>query len=101
VSASPTDWHAVAVARLTRVLGERAGRETMRKALAAIGVAELATADDLGRLAVDLRGRGGFEAAIGELLSVHVAMYRAPSQERLRQAFNEAEAPAEGAPRRP
>ena len=80
MSPHPTDWHAVALTRLTRVLGERAGSETMKKALAAMGVAELATADDLGRLAAELRGWGGFEAAVGELLSVHVAMYRPPAK---------------------
>lgn len=70
-----TDWNGIALNKLTRVLGERAGRQTMSEALSAIGVDELRSAEDLRRFANELSGRGGFAAALGGLLGVHAAMY--------------------------
>jgi hypothetical protein len=75
MSPSPTDWNAVAAAKLTRVLGERAGRAALDDALSALGIPALRSADDMRRCAEHLQERGGFAGAVGGLLSVHAAMY--------------------------
>lgn len=75
----PTAWNDVAIAKLTRVLGERPGRELMTETLATLGIAEIASADQLRDFATILSRKGGFAAALGALLSVHAATYGAPT----------------------
>lgn len=75
----PTAWNDVAVAKLTRVLGEKPGRDLMTTTLATLGIAEITSADQLRDFAKILAGNGGFAAALGALLSVHAATYGAPT----------------------
>jgi len=70
-----TDWHGVAIAKLTNVMGERTGKELGRAVLEELGLETIASASDLRRVASALAARGGFAAAVGGLLSVHAAMY--------------------------
>lgn len=69
----------VSIAQLTRdklvkVLGsEKAGR-VEREVLEEIGLRELSTADDLLRFARALEKRGGFESALGAMLSVQAVL---------------------------
>jgi len=72
---APTEWHAVAAARLTSVLGAAKGEATLAGALRAVGLERVATAADLHRLAQHLSATGGFTSAVGGLLSVHAVMY--------------------------
>ena len=71
----PTEWHAVAVAKLTNVLGDSAGRELMHEVLLQIGLDKLRSASDLRHFAEALGLRKGFAAAVGGLLSLHATMY--------------------------
>jgi len=75
MSGDTTAWQAVALSKLTRVLGERAGREALARALAETGLAEIFSSEDLRRVALALAAQGGFAGAVGGLLGVHAAMY--------------------------
>lgn len=70
-----SDWNSVALGKLTKVLGERAGRELMKEGLLELGVDELRSAGDLRRFANRLAAKGGFAAAVGGLLNLHATMY--------------------------
>jgi hypothetical protein len=72
---APTEWNAIALAKLTNVLGESVGRELMKEVLHEIGVDELRSATDLRSFARALGDRKGFAAAVGGLLSLHATMY--------------------------
>jgi len=72
---APTEWNAVAMAKLTNVLGESVGRELMKEVLHEIGVVELRSAGELRSFAKALGERKGFAAAVGGLLSLHATMY--------------------------
>ena len=72
-----TDWHGVALAKLTKVMGERAGRELASSVFSELGLEKIGSAEDLRRVASALTRRGGFAAAVGGLLDVHAAMYEA------------------------
>jgi len=72
-----TDWHGVALAKLTHVMGERAGPELAVSVLRELGLEKLRSAEDLRRFASMLSSKGGFAAAVGGLLGVHAAMYEA------------------------
>lgn len=74
---SPRDWNAVALAKLTHVLGHVAGSRVMTEILATIGKKELASAADLRTFAGALSAKEGFAGAIGGLLSLHATMYDA------------------------
>lgn len=71
----PTEWNAVAAAKLTTVLGERPGRELMTQVLASVGLESLRSAADLRRFATALRVHGGFAEPLAGLLSLHATMY--------------------------
>lgn len=75
----PTAWNDVAIAKLTRVLGEKPGRDLMTATLGTLGVEEISSADQLRDFAMVLSSKGGFAAALGALLSVHAATYGAPA----------------------
>lgn len=74
-----TDWNAVAHAKLTRVLGEDAGRRAMAEVLEHLGIECLRSVEDLRRFADELRRRGGFTAAVAALLSLHATLYGVPA----------------------
>lgn len=72
---APNDWHGVAVAKLTKVMGDEAGAALARAVLDEIGLAALGSSADLRRFADALSARGGFEGAVGGLLALHATMY--------------------------
>lgn len=59
-----------ALAKLVRVLGEPLGLRAFEAALAAAGLREIRSADDLYAFSEQLSRRGGYEAAVGGLLGV-------------------------------
>jgi hypothetical protein len=64
------DLSALALAKLSRVLGPERGGRVFAETLAAARMTTLSTADDLYAFAEHLSRRGGIEAAVGGLLSV-------------------------------
>ncbi len=74
-----TDWNSVAHTKLTRVLGETAGRRVMAEVLDHLGLDKLRSVEDLRRFADELRPLGGFTAAVAGLLSLHATLYGSPS----------------------
>lgn len=72
---SPTDWQAIAEARLGSVLGPAKGSAALTDGLRALRLERLASARDLHRFAQYLIASGGFTSAVGGLLSVHAVMY--------------------------
>ena len=71
----PTEWHAVAAAKLVAVLGDVRGAVALDGALRATGLQRISTASELYRVSQHLSGSGGFAAAVGGLLSVHAVMH--------------------------
>ncbi len=65
---------ALAVGKLTRVLGPERGPRVFAETLASARIATLETADDLYVFAESLARRGGIEAAVAGLLSVAAVM---------------------------
>jgi hypothetical protein len=64
------DMHALALHKLTNVLGPEQAHVIMRETLQRLGVARLDTPDDLYRFAQQVSARGGFAGAVGSLLGV-------------------------------
>lgn len=77
----PTVYAELALDTLTRVLGVERARRIYADTLNSAALGELRTADDLYTFAQQLSTRGGFEAAVGGLLSV-AAVLRGASGER-------------------
>jgi hypothetical protein len=77
----PTDWNAVALGKLTKVLGAERGNRAMTEALRALTLDSLTSADDLYRFARHLAAGGGFVGAVGGLLSLHAVMHGARGAE--------------------
>ncbi|WP_147444804.1 hypothetical protein [Corallococcus sp. CA053C] len=75
------DWHGVAVAKLTSVLGPARGSAALEEALRATGLTHITSADELHRFAQALVHAGGFAGAVGGLLSVHAVMHGASRSE--------------------
>jgi hypothetical protein len=73
-SASQESLASLARTKLSRVLGEAQGQRIFSETLAAMQLAELETADQLYAFGEQLTSRGGFEAAVGRLLSVAAVM---------------------------
>ena len=71
------DWSGIALAKLTNVLGDAAGRKVFEEVMSAIGKKELCSSADLRLFAQTLLTRGGFAGAIGGLLSLHATMHGA------------------------
>jgi hypothetical protein len=61
---------ALALEKLTRVLGAERGRRVFDEVLAASQLTVLESPDDLYAFSVHLGRRGGFEAAVGAMLGV-------------------------------
>ena len=72
---SPTDWHGVAFAKLTKVMGDAAGEGLALSVLEEIAIERVSSAKDLRNFAVALSKRGGFATAVGALLTLHATMY--------------------------
>lgn len=72
--ASEEDMEAMALSRLSRVVGGETARRVFAETLQAIGLAKLVTPDDLYLFAGVLSNRGGFEGAVGGLLAVTAVM---------------------------
>jgi hypothetical protein len=70
-------WDEAAMGKLTRVLGRETGMDVYTQALHTLGMAQLASADDLHRFAQHVAGLGGFAGAVGGLLSVHSVIHGA------------------------
>lgn len=69
-----TDWHMVALSKLTKVMGDRAGRELMSSVLGEVGLGEISCARELRIFADALASRDGFAAPLGSLLRLHVTL---------------------------
>lgn len=69
-----SELQALALSKLTRVLGEVAGRRVFDEILATTGTKRLETAQDLYAFAEALAKRGGFEGALGGMLAVAAVM---------------------------
>jgi len=65
-----SDFHALALSRLTRALGPSAGPSCAQEVLAQLGLAQLKTPADLLRFANQLLGRGGLTELVGLSLKV-------------------------------
>lgn len=75
MSIDATDWHGVALAKLTKVMGESVGLELAQSVMKELGIASISSAAELQDVAEALSRRGGFAAAVGGLLGVHVAIH--------------------------
>ena len=69
-----SDWSAIAREKLTRVLGATKGATVFDATMLGLGMFDLATADDLYAFSQELTKLGGYEAAVGGLLSVQAAI---------------------------
>ncbi len=67
------DFHAIALTRMTRVLGADRARSLMTEIVSTLGI-RLETADELFAFANELAKLGGFEGAVGAMLSVRALM---------------------------
>lgn len=70
----PSGCRELALQKLTRVFGEHRGDELLHETLAEIQLATLETPGDLLRFGRALERRGGFEAAVGAMLSVQATL---------------------------
>ncbi len=69
-------FHELALTKMVRILGEQRARRLLDEILACLGV-QLRDADALLRFATELSTRGGFEGAVGAMLSVQAIMHGA------------------------
>jgi hypothetical protein len=72
---SATDWHEVALAKLTSVMGPATGRQLASALLAELHLDTLSSPSELRLFATALSARGGFASAVAALLTLHAAMY--------------------------
>lgn len=70
-----TNWHDVALAKLTSVMGPSLGPQLALSVLAELGLTTLASPTDLRRFAAALAQRGGFASAVAALLTLHAAIH--------------------------
>lgn len=66
----------LALTKMTRILGEKRARRLVTEILASLGI-ELRDADELLRFSNELSKLGGFEGAVGAMLSVQAVMHGA------------------------
>ncbi len=69
------NWHEVALAKLTAVMGPTTGQELARSVLTEMHLDALSSPAELRVFATALSGRGGFATAVAALLTLHAAMY--------------------------
>jgi hypothetical protein len=72
-STSRSELHELALTKMSRVLGEERARRLASQILAHLCI-ELRTPDDLHAFAAELQKLGGFEGAVGAMLSVRAVM---------------------------
>ncbi len=70
-----TNWHEVALAKLTSVMGPVAGRQLASAVLAELRLESISSPAELRLFATALSTRGGFASAVAALLTLHAAMY--------------------------
>ena len=70
-----TNWHEVALAKLTSVMGPTVGQHLASSVLEELCLESLSSPTELRRFATALQTRGGFASAVGALLTLHAAMY--------------------------
>lgn len=75
MTSSATDWHAVALGKLCKILGDKQGKAVMAQTLSAAGLANLSSATELRLFAELLKPRGGILGATGALLSLHAVIH--------------------------
>lgn len=68
-----SEFHGIAFAKMSRVLGAERAQRLLSEILGALDL-RLETADDLLSFANELSKRGGFEGAVGAMLSVRALM---------------------------
>ncbi len=68
--------HELALTKMTRILGEQRAHRLMVQILASLDI-ELRSADELLRFSEELSKLGGFEGAVGAMLSVQAVMHGA------------------------
>ena len=71
-------FHQLALTKMTRVLGAQRGHRLMQQILESLRI-ELQGPDELLRFAAELSKLGGFEGALGAMLSVQAVMNGASS----------------------
>lgn len=79
--ASTSEYHALALTKMTRILGAERARQLMSELLERLGIT-LETADDLLQFSNELSKLGGFEGAVGAMLSVRALMNGAGTKPR-------------------
>ncbi len=73
VSIATDKFHELALTKMTRILGAQRAQRLMGQILASLNI-ELQGPDDLLRFATELSKLGGFEGAVGAMLSVQAVM---------------------------
>lgn len=68
------EFHQLALAKMTTVLGESRARILMTRILDSTGIT-IETADDLFEFSAELAKHGGFEGAVGAMLNVQAVMH--------------------------
>jgi len=76
-----TNWHDVALAKLTSVMGPSLGPQLAWSVLAELGLTSLASPMDLRLFASALARRGGFASAVAALLTLHAAIHEGTDQQ--------------------
>lgn len=76
VSIAADKFHELALTKMTRILGEQRAHRLMEQILESLGI-ELQGPDELLRFAAELSKLGGFEGAVGAMLSVQAVMHGA------------------------
>ena len=69
-------WRALAISKLTRVLGRERSEEELKLVLFQLNLPAITTIEDLEQVASALQRRPGFVATVGALLAVDVALQR-------------------------
>jgi hypothetical protein len=72
-STSKSELYEVALSKMSRVLGEERALRLASQILQRLSI-EVHTADDLHAFGAELQKLGGFEGAVGAMLSVHALM---------------------------
>lgn len=72
-STTPSEYHALALAKMSRILGPERAQQLVFELLGRLRLT-LATADELLMFSTELSKLGGFEGAVGAMLSVRALM---------------------------
>lgn len=72
-------FHELALTKMARILGEKRAHRLMSQIMASLGV-DLRDANELLQFAAELSKHGGFEGAVGAMLSVQAIMHGAAAE---------------------